>query len=183
MRSTISSFKRFACATMRSSTLTRSGPPPLPLCFVFPLLLIYHLQLRGLIITGRPGVFSGGLDVPYLTTLNEAQMREWFAYFTDTFTEMIGSRLVTICAISGSTLPHIILSSSLPSSPPRRQLSCWRLRYRADHRSSRHGQGQLHHRPQRSRRKHLPSLPLPSSTLSSSLLSPPNNPSHLSSLL
>jgi 3,2-trans-enoyl-CoA isomerase len=58
-------------------------------------------KVRGLILTGKPGIYSAGLDLPYLSSLARPQMEEWYDFFTDTIAEMVNSDLITIAAISG----------------------------------------------------------------------------------
>lgn len=66
-------------------------------------------NLRGLILTGREGLFSGGLDLPFLVTLPRDKLADWFRAFIDTIRLMATTKLLTIAAVSGT-------SSNLPPS-------------------------------------------------------------------
>jgi len=58
-------------------------------------------RVRGVILTGKPGMFSAGLDIPFLAGLNPQQLRDWFQLFFSTITIMATSPLITVAAISG----------------------------------------------------------------------------------
>lgn len=56
---------------------------------------------HGIVISGLPGVFSAGLDVPYLLTLNEQQLGEWYQLFADTLYQIAKCSKPTVSAITG----------------------------------------------------------------------------------
>jgi len=58
-------------------------------------------QMKGLILTGLPGIYSAGLDVPYLLTLSKEDLMEWYKLFIEAMKGLCGTRLATIAAISG----------------------------------------------------------------------------------
>eukprot|EP01118_Nematostelium_gracile_P000826 TRINITY_DN10829_c0_g1_i1.p1 TRINITY_DN10829_c0_g1~~TRINITY_DN10829_c0_g1_i1.p1 ORF type:complete len:280 (-),score=80.31 TRINITY_DN10829_c0_g1_i1:29-868(-) len=59
-------------------------------------------SIRGVIIASTiPKIFSAGLDLPFLSTLDRAQMGEWFLTFNHTLKEINASRLVSVTAING----------------------------------------------------------------------------------
>jgi len=58
-------------------------------------------QIKGLILTGLPGIYSAGLDVPYLLTLSKEDLMEWYKLFVEAMKGFCGTRLATIAAISG----------------------------------------------------------------------------------
>jgi len=75
-----------------------------------PLLLAIQQQLkevendqnmRGVIFTGLPGVYSAGFDLIYLSKFNRDEMRSWFTLFNETLQMMCLTRLISITAISG----------------------------------------------------------------------------------
>jgi Delta3-Delta2-enoyl-CoA isomerase len=56
---------------------------------------------RAIILTGRPGMFSGGLDVPALLALDRAGIREfWYAFFRLN-SALAGGPLPVVAALSG----------------------------------------------------------------------------------
>jgi enoyl-CoA hydratase/carnithine racemase len=56
---------------------------------------------RAIVLTGRPGIFSGGLDVPGLLPLDRARMHEfWHAFFRLNLA-LAGGALPVVAAISG----------------------------------------------------------------------------------
>jgi enoyl-CoA hydratase/carnithine racemase len=58
-------------------------------------------RVRGVIVTGKPGLFSAGLDIPYLAGLTSEQLRQWNDLFFNTVTTIVSSPLIAIAAISG----------------------------------------------------------------------------------
>jgi enoyl-CoA hydratase/carnithine racemase len=58
-------------------------------------------KVRGVVLTAKPGVFSAGLDLPFLSSLPRNQFQDWFRDFTDCLSEMSNTRLTTVAAISG----------------------------------------------------------------------------------
>jgi len=58
-------------------------------------------KMRGVIITGLPGVFSAGLDLPVLSQYNREEMNDFLYLLNETLGMMALSRLISITAISG----------------------------------------------------------------------------------
>jgi len=58
-------------------------------------------DLRGLLITGAPGLFSAGLDVPRLVSLDRETMAGFWREFNDLLLALLDTPLVTMTAISG----------------------------------------------------------------------------------
>jgi enoyl-CoA hydratase/carnithine racemase len=61
-------------------------------------------QLAGaqaIVISGSPGMFTGGLDVPTLLTLDRAQIREFWSDFYDTLRVVASSEVPVAAAITG----------------------------------------------------------------------------------
>ena len=56
---------------------------------------------HGLVLTGRPGMFSAGLDIIALRKLNREMMRLFWGRFCDAFMRLYTSPLATAAAISG----------------------------------------------------------------------------------
>lgn len=56
---------------------------------------------RALVISGRPGLFSAGLDVPELLTLDEAGMREFWQAFFGLLETVARSDIPVVAALSG----------------------------------------------------------------------------------
>ena len=56
---------------------------------------------RGLVLSGRSGLFSGGLDVPSLLQLDRAQMREVWIDFFGLLGALACSPIPTVAAIAG----------------------------------------------------------------------------------
>ncbi len=54
-----------------------------------------------LILSGRPGLFSAGLDVPELLTLNEAGMRDFWQSFFALLARIARSELLIVAALTG----------------------------------------------------------------------------------
>jgi len=57
--------------------------------------------MRALIISGSPGMFSAGLDVPALLALDEARMRAFWADFFGLLEHLAGSSIPIAAAITG----------------------------------------------------------------------------------
>jgi 3,2-trans-enoyl-CoA isomerase len=57
--------------------------------------------VRGLILTGSPGMFCAGLDVPALLPLDRAAMGGFWSDFNDLMLALLSTPLVTVCAING----------------------------------------------------------------------------------
>lgn len=58
-------------------------------------------QAPAIILTGRPGMFSGGLDVPALLALDRHQMQAIWALFFAVIRQLAGSPVPVIAALSG----------------------------------------------------------------------------------
>ncbi|MEY3013237.1 MAG: hypothetical protein RIT45_1972 [Pseudomonadota bacterium] len=58
-------------------------------------------EVRGVILAGRPGLFSAGLDLPALLALDQAGMREFWYAFTGMFLRLWSSPLCIVAAIEG----------------------------------------------------------------------------------
>lgn len=58
-------------------------------------------EARALVISGRPGMFTGGLDVPGLLQLDRAQMLEAWQVFFDVQARLAASPLPVVAAITG----------------------------------------------------------------------------------
>ncbi len=58
-------------------------------------------SMQGLILTGRTGMFSAGLDVVGLYRLDRHAMGLFWRVFVETFVRLYETRLVTVAAISG----------------------------------------------------------------------------------
>jgi len=58
-------------------------------------------NVKGIILTGLPGIFSAGLDIPFLLSLSREKFNEWYINFIDGMAAFCGSKLPTIAAISG----------------------------------------------------------------------------------
>ena len=56
---------------------------------------------RALVISGRPGMFTGGLDVPELLQLDRQQMRDAWKVFFDVQARLAASALPVVAAITG----------------------------------------------------------------------------------
>ena len=56
---------------------------------------------RALVLSGRPGMFSGGLDVPVLLTLDRAGMEETLRDFFRLMRALAASPIPTVAAITG----------------------------------------------------------------------------------
>jgi enoyl-CoA hydratase/carnithine racemase len=56
---------------------------------------------RGLILSGGEKVFSGGLDVPYLMSLDKAGLLRCWSRFFDTARALVNSRVPVVAAIAG----------------------------------------------------------------------------------
>jgi Delta3-Delta2-enoyl-CoA isomerase len=56
---------------------------------------------RAIVISGRPGMFTGGLDVPELLRLDRAQMREAWKVFFDVQRRLAASPIPVAAAITG----------------------------------------------------------------------------------
>lgn len=59
------------------------------------------LGYAGLILSGAPGIFSGGLDVPALVQLNRSEMSEFWQNFSACMRALATSPIPTVAAISG----------------------------------------------------------------------------------
>lgn len=57
--------------------------------------------VRGLVLTGAPGIFSAGLDVPYLLSLQREGLLEALGTFFDAMEALAGSAVPVGAAISG----------------------------------------------------------------------------------
>ncbi|MEZ5312837.1 MAG: enoyl-CoA hydratase/isomerase family protein [Thermoanaerobaculia bacterium] len=60
-----------------------------------------HAARRALVISGRPGMFSGGLDVPELLTLDEAGMEQTLRDFFRLMRNLATSPIPIVAAITG----------------------------------------------------------------------------------
>jgi len=59
-------------------------------------------NMRGFVLTSSsPGIFSGGLDLPYLASLNRDQMNDWFHLFNHTLLDFVSTPLLSVAAING----------------------------------------------------------------------------------
>jgi 3,2-trans-enoyl-CoA isomerase len=58
-------------------------------------------KVRGVIITGKPGLFSAGLDSAELATPDVRAFTEWFSFVNEAYKEMFNTSLLTIAAVSG----------------------------------------------------------------------------------
>jgi len=59
-------------------------------------------KFKAIVLTSAsPNTFSAGLDLPYMLSLNETEMMDWFHLFTDTLHTMAGCKLPTAAAITG----------------------------------------------------------------------------------
>lgn len=47
------------------------------------------------------GVFSAGLDVPFLCTLDRKDMKEWHYYFIDALLAMVETPCISVAALNG----------------------------------------------------------------------------------
>ena len=56
---------------------------------------------RAIVLTGRPGIFSGGLDVPELLVLDRRQMESFWSLFFALTRQLAASPVPVIAAISG----------------------------------------------------------------------------------
>ncbi|MDP2324363.1 MAG: enoyl-CoA hydratase/isomerase family protein, partial [Gammaproteobacteria bacterium] len=56
---------------------------------------------HAIILTGRPGMFSGGLDVPELLGLDRRQVEAFWGLFFSLTRQLAGSPVPVIAAISG----------------------------------------------------------------------------------
>lgn len=56
---------------------------------------------RGIVLSGRPGMFSGGLDVPALMALDRASLRRFLADFFGLCGALAASRIPIVAAITG----------------------------------------------------------------------------------
>ncbi|MEN1728425.1 MAG: enoyl-CoA hydratase/isomerase family protein [Pseudomonadota bacterium] len=56
---------------------------------------------RGLVISGREGLFSAGLDVPELLTLDEQGMRDFWTSFFGLLEKLARSKLMVAAALTG----------------------------------------------------------------------------------
>ncbi len=56
---------------------------------------------RALVLSGRPGLFSAGLDVPELLTLDERGMREFWASFFGLLARVARSPIPIVAALTG----------------------------------------------------------------------------------
>jgi enoyl-CoA hydratase/carnithine racemase len=56
---------------------------------------------RGIVLSGRPGMFSGGLDVPALMALDRASLRQFLADFFGLCGALAASRIPIVAAITG----------------------------------------------------------------------------------
>ena len=56
---------------------------------------------RAIILTGRPGMFSGGLDVPELLPLDRRHIEEFWGLFFTLTRQLAGSPVPVIAAVSG----------------------------------------------------------------------------------
>ncbi|MSR09505.1 MAG: enoyl-CoA hydratase/isomerase family protein, partial [Gammaproteobacteria bacterium] len=59
---------------------------------------------RAIILTGRPGMFSGGLDVPDLLTLDRRQVETFWGLFFALTRQLAASPVPIIAAVSGHAL-------------------------------------------------------------------------------
>ena len=57
--------------------------------------------VHGLLLTGNPGMFSGGLDVVDLRARGRAEIKHFWARFGELMPRLFATRLVTIAAIEG----------------------------------------------------------------------------------
>jgi len=55
----------------------------------------------GIVISGRPGLFSAGLDVPELLTLNEEGMQDFWSAFFGLLEQLARSKVLTVAALTG----------------------------------------------------------------------------------
>jgi len=58
-------------------------------------------KMRGFILTGLPGCFSAGLDLPLLSRYNREEMNDFLYLLNETLGMLALSRLISISAISG----------------------------------------------------------------------------------
>jgi len=58
-------------------------------------------SMRGIILTGLPGTFSAGLDVPHLSSLKPPELEVFWKHFISLLITILESRLIFISAISG----------------------------------------------------------------------------------
>jgi len=58
-------------------------------------------QIKGAILTGRPHVFSAGLDVMSLASMNEAQMQDFWESYMYVMQNLVGFSKPLVCAITG----------------------------------------------------------------------------------
>lgn len=58
-------------------------------------------EVRGVILAGRPGLFSAGLDLPALLALDEAEMRAFWAQFAGMFLRLWSTPLCVVAALEG----------------------------------------------------------------------------------
>ncbi len=56
---------------------------------------------RALVLSGRPGLFSAGLDVPELLTLDEAGMRNFWGSFFGLLARLASSPIPVVAALTG----------------------------------------------------------------------------------
>jgi len=56
---------------------------------------------RAVVLSGRPGIFSGGLDVPVLLTLDRAGMESTLREFFRLMRALAASPIPTVAAITG----------------------------------------------------------------------------------
>jgi len=59
------------------------------------------LGARGIVLSGRPGMFSGGLDVPELVRLERAAMESFLGEFFGLMRAIAASRVPSVAAIAG----------------------------------------------------------------------------------
>jgi len=59
---------------------------------------------KALVITGRPGIFSGGLDLKLLPTLSASEMRDFTTTFTPTMLRVFSFPVPTIAASTGHAI-------------------------------------------------------------------------------
>ena len=59
---------------------------------------------KALVITGRPGFFSGGLDMKLLPTLSASEMGDFFTTFARTMLRVFSFPVPTIAAITGHAI-------------------------------------------------------------------------------
>lgn len=61
-------------------------------------------RAKALVITGRPGFFSGGLDLKLLPTLSASEMGDFFITFARTMLRVFSFPVPTIAAITGHAI-------------------------------------------------------------------------------